>query len=132
MPNAQSYRVEYIGEGPNAAYNMITVLSPFVTLENLVPQTPYKYTVTALYGPENTAEVTQGVFTTHNVCKAHVFRNLGNQLQQVTNSTPAPEGAVSELGRLDLRVGRIADVQVHSDADTLYVSKILTGDETPR
>lgn len=36
------------------------------------------------------------------------------------------------VGRLDLRIGKIVDVQKHPDADALYVSKINCGEDNPR
>jgi len=37
-----------------------------------------------------------------------------------------------DVGRLDLRVGKIVDVQKHPDADALYLEKIDCGEEKPR
>lgn len=37
-----------------------------------------------------------------------------------------------DVGRLDLRVGRIVDVQKHPDADSLYLEKIDCGETNPR
>lgn len=37
-----------------------------------------------------------------------------------------------DVGRLDLRVGKIIEVQKHPDADSLYVSKISCGEDKPR
>ncbi|XP_017768970.1 PREDICTED: aminoacyl tRNA synthase complex-interacting multifunctional protein 1 [Nicrophorus vespilloides] len=44
---------------------------------------------------------------------------------------PAPEAPV-DVGRLDLRVAKIEDVQRHPDADSLYLLKINCGEEKPR
>jgi hypothetical protein len=65
---AQSYRVEYVGDSPSSGYNMITVTSSAVTLSDLLPKTPYKYTVTALKPDGSSEVVSQGVFTTYMVC----------------------------------------------------------------
>ncbi|KAH8416018.1 hypothetical protein KR222_006420, partial [Zaprionus bogoriensis] len=43
----------------------------------------------------------------------------------------APEAPV-DVGRLDLRVGRIVEVGRHPDADSLYLEKIDCGEATPR
>ncbi|XP_071051664.1 aminoacyl tRNA synthase complex-interacting multifunctional protein 1 [Onthophagus taurus] len=43
----------------------------------------------------------------------------------------APELPV-DVGRLDLRIAKIEDVQKHPDADTLYVLKINCGEDKPR
>lgn len=37
-----------------------------------------------------------------------------------------------DIGRLDLRIGKVVDVQKHPDADSLYVLKISCGEENPR
>lgn len=37
-----------------------------------------------------------------------------------------------DIGRLDLRIAKIEDIQKHPDADTLYVLKINCGEEKPR
>jgi len=37
-----------------------------------------------------------------------------------------------DVGRLDLRIGKVVDIQRHPDADTLYVLKINVGEENPR
>lgn len=37
-----------------------------------------------------------------------------------------------DIGRLDLRVGRIVDIQKHPDADSLYLEKIDVGEAAPR
>ncbi|CAG9768782.1 unnamed protein product [Ceutorhynchus assimilis] len=48
----------------------------------------------------------------------------------------APKEAAAELpvdvGRLDLRIGKVLDVQRHPDADSLYVLKINCGEDKPR
>lgn len=37
-----------------------------------------------------------------------------------------------DVGRLDLRIAKVEDVQKHPDADTLYVLKINCGEDKPR
>lgn len=37
-----------------------------------------------------------------------------------------------DIGRLDLRIGKVEDVQRHPDADALYVLKINCGEDKPR
>lgn len=39
---------------------------------------------------------------------------------------------VIDIGRLDLRVGKIVEVSKHPDADTLYLEKIDVGEAQPR
>lgn len=43
-----------------------------------------------------------------------------------------PSEAPIDVGRLDLRVGKVEDVQRHPDADTLYLLKINCGEDKPR
>lgn len=45
---------------------------------------------------------------------------------------PVPVEAEVDIGRLDLRVGRIIEVSKHPDADSLYVEKIDLGEPNPR
>lgn len=46
-------------------------------------------------------------------------------------AAPVPELPV-DIGRLDLRIAKVEDVQRHPDADSLYVLKINCGEEKPR
>lgn len=56
--------------------------------------------------------------------------------EKPTSSVPAAAAATDEapidVGRLDLRVGRIVEVALHPDADSLYVEKIDCGEASPR
>lgn len=45
---------------------------------------------------------------------------------------PAAEEPPVDVGRLDLRIGKVEDVERHPDADSLYVLKINSGEEKPR
>lgn len=44
---------------------------------------------------------------------------------------PSPELPI-DIGRLDLRIAKVVDVQKHPDADSLYVLQINCGEEKPR
>lgn len=48
------------------------------------------------------------------------------------SATTASDEAPIDVGRLDLRVGRIVDISLHPDADSLYVEKIDCGEANPR
>lgn len=52
------------------------------------------------------------------------------------NAAPANDKAAAEapidIGRLDLRIGKIIEVQKHPDADSLYLEKIDCGEPQPR
>lgn len=52
--------------------------------------------------------------------------------KKVKEQKPAAEEPPVDVGRLDLRIGKVEDVQRHPDADTLYVLKINCGEEKPR
>lgn len=43
-----------------------------------------------------------------------------------------PSGEMTELSRLEIRVGRCVEVSKHPDADSLYVEKVDFGEEEPR
>lgn len=49
-----------------------------------------------------------------------------------TAAVVAVEEAPVDIGRLDLRVGKIIEVMKHPDADSLYVEKIECGEARPR
>lgn len=43
-----------------------------------------------------------------------------------------PTDDIIDVGRLDLRIGKIVDVKKHPDADSLYVEQIDCGEANPR
>ena len=50
-----------------------------------------------------------------------------------TSAEPAAAGEVTELSRLEIRVGKIVEVSKHPEADSLYVEKVDVGEpEGPR
>lgn len=55
----------------------------------------------------------------------------GEAKPKAAKPAPEPEREI-DASRLDLRVGRIIDVQKHPDADSLYVEQIECGEEKPR
>lgn len=50
---------------------------------------------------------------------------------EAAEKAPAAEEVV-DISRLDLRIGRIVEVQKHPDADALYLEKIDVGEDKPR
>jgi len=48
------------------------------------------------------------------------------------NNKPGAEPAKVDVSRLDLRIGHIKEIQLHPDADSLYLEQIDVGEETPR
>lgn len=55
----------------------------------------------------------------------------GKDKAQNAKSIPA-DSLTIDASRLDMRVGRIVDVQPHPDADTLFVETVDVGEATPR
>lgn len=47
-------------------------------------------------------------------------------------STTANDEAPVDIGRMDLRIGKIVEIQKHPDADALYLEKIDVGEDKPR
>lgn len=47
-------------------------------------------------------------------------------------SEPDPKDEEIHFGRLDIRVGKIIDVEKHPNADSLYVEKVDVGEGKPR
>lgn len=60
----------------------------------------------------------------------HTSSFVHNTSSTPTKSKGAPLPA--SIGSLDIRVGKILEVQKHPDADLLYVEKIDVGEEQPR
>ncbi|XP_050090614.1 aminoacyl tRNA synthase complex-interacting multifunctional protein 1 [Anopheles aquasalis] len=56
----------------------------------------------------------------------------GEGKQPATAASAAAEEPPIDVGRLDMRVGRIVEVSRHPDADSLYVEKIDCGEANPR
>lgn len=50
---------------------------------------------------------------------------------EAAEKAPTAEEVV-DISRLDLRIGRIVEVQKHPDADALYLEKIDVGEDKPR
>eukprot|EP00049_Salpingoeca_infusionum_P014055 m.261930 g.261930 ORF g.261930 m.261930 type:complete len:232 (-) comp15583_c1_seq2:285-980(-) len=60
-----------------------------------------------------------------------------SRIAMVSNSGANVDGEVAQpksphIGRLDLRVGHINQVQRHENADTLYVQQVVVGEAEPR
>lgn len=51
-------------------------------------------------------------------------------------AAPIPATSIDEapvdIGRIDLRIGKIVEIQKHPDADSLYVEQIDLGEDKPR
>ncbi|CAM9899854.1 unnamed protein product, partial [Phaeothamnion confervicola] len=47
-------------------------------------------------------------------------------------AAPAPAGEVTELSRLEIRIGKIVEIGRHPDAEALYVEKVNVGEPEPR
>lgn len=53
-------------------------------------------------------------------------------MDQVVDISDAAADDAVDVGRLDLRVGRIVKCEKHPDADALYVEQIDIGESAPR
>lgn len=57
----------------------------------------------------------------------------GKEPKTKDKSAGAPsEDVVTDVRKLDFRIGKIIDINRHPDADTLYVEKIDCGEQNPR
>lgn len=96
-----------------------TVAHPYVNLHNLRPGTEYEAHVS---GPTLDTRV---VFTT---TATATDKAASADLASSEDSVP-----LTELSRLEIRVGKIVECEPHPDADTLYVEKVDIGEsEGPR
>lgn len=59
-------------------------------------------------------------------------KNKEQKKQGGKSSAATPVDDVVDIGRLDLRIGRIIHCEKHPDADALYVEKIDVGESEPR
>lgn len=50
----------------------------------------------------------------------------------IVEKAPAAFEAPIDVGRLDLRIGKIVEIEKHPDAESLYVEKIDCGEAAPR
>lgn len=61
------------------------------------------------------------------------FRTVAIAESPITDeSTAAIELPLTEISRLEIRVGKIIECEKHPDADSLYVEKVDIGEEEPR
>lgn len=59
-------------------------------------------------------------------------RNIGRSFCTAgdeTTADDAPKGEFTELSRLEIRVGKIVEIDTHPEADTLFVEKVDVGEE---
>eukprot|EP00842_Homolaphlyctis_polyrhiza_P006459 jgi/Hompol1/6814/HPOL_005090-RA len=60
-----------------------------------------------------------------------VFRNDPELIKLTEEAYPTPKPKLTtEISRLDIRVGRVLEVQLHPERDNLYVEKIDLGEES--
>lgn len=93
------------------------VAHPRVDLRGLKPGTPYDVRVTGDGFDCSTS------FTTVATAQAPAAVGDGDGAQELP---------LTELSRLEIRVGKIIECEKHPDADTLYVEKVDVGEEEPR
>lgn len=76
----------------------------------------------------DTTNLSQNVTETANDTKPKKEKKPKETKQKLPTSEEPP----IDIGRLDLRIAKVEDVQKHPDADSLYVLKINCGDDKPR
>ncbi|CAN8062072.1 unnamed protein product [Agarophyton chilense] len=115
--------------GPSSAFTVLyapvgasfrsrrVVAHPRVNLIGLRPGVPYEVQVT---GNGFDASTT---FTTNATAQSP---------GPVDTEGGSPELPMTEVSRLEIRVGKIVQCEKHPDADSLYVEKIDVGEEEPR
>lgn len=119
LPARASYLVEYGHDG--LASRRVTARSSAL-LRNLTPGADYWVRVRAA---ATNAELATGRLTT--ACAEPSAAVAGESAGE-----SAPELPLTELSRLEMRVGRIVSVEPHPDADSLYVERIDVGEGEPR
>ncbi|CAM9905825.1 unnamed protein product, partial [Scytosiphon promiscuus] len=113
-----SYSVRWFEEANPAVFDQaIASLQTRLLLSNLSPATSY-------------------VAVARRTGAGVVAGEDGDGEREVRFSTPEAEGNASgemtELSRLEIRVGRCVDVKKHPDADSLYVETVDFGEAEPR
>lgn len=105
--------------GPQGARHssLRTVAHSFVHLRGLRPGMEYAADI-----KDNTTGTTETITFTTNMS--------GDDLQPATQTEQAEE--MTELSRLEIRVGKILSCEKHPDADSLYVEQVDVGEEEPR
>lgn len=114
-PSKAVYTVFYAPKGDKFRSRR-TVAHPNVSLRSLSPGLLYNIHVT---GP--TFDYTTSFTTVATAAKADP--SVANDL---------PEAPLTELSRLEIRVGKVVECEKHPDADSLYVEKVDVGEEHPR
>lgn len=117
-PAPARYVVNYKSEGADI-HSLRTVTHPFVVLHNLRPGLSYTASIST-----STSFQTALTFTTPSATAGAPDAGAA--------STEVPEAPLTELSRLEIRVGRIVDIARHPDADTLYVEQVDVGEPEPR
>lgn len=119
-PGRAAYIIEYGREGLSS--RRVTA-RPQAKLRNLTPGADYWVRVR---GAATSAELATAQLTT--MCA----EPSPSAAVAADAAEPVPELPLTELSRLEMRVGRIVSVERHPDADSLYVEKIDVGEEEPR
>lgn len=110
------YRITY-GPSGSLAASLRSTFRPSVQLRNLRPGVAYDVHVAPNVGAAS--------FTT-----ASADAPAGGGAVGTTEAVP--ELPLTELSRLEVRVGRVVECEKHPEADTLYVEKVDVGEEEPR
>lgn len=119
-PARISYVLEY---GRGAVISRRATLQQRIQLRNLSSGTLYGLRVRRA---DTGAEVATGSVLTQMQCTP-----ISETSSEAPAGTPV-EAPMTELSRLEVRVGVIVSVERHPDADSLYVEQIDVGEESPR
>lgn len=107
-----TFAIHYRPQGSKTPHSLRTVAHPHVRLNNLRPGTPYEAEITSTTGTSQSV-----IFTTTKMSE---------------ETTVIEEAPMTELSRLEIRVGKIVGCEKHPDADSLYVEQVDVGEEQPR
>lgn len=113
-PTASPYTVFYAPIGAKFRSRRV-VAHPRVALKGLHPGTSYDVQV-----------IGEGFDASTN------FTTVANAEAPTTTDDAQVQAPLTELSRLEMRVGKIIECDKHPDADTLYVEKVDVGEEEPR
>lgn len=109
------FKVHYHPVSRPEISSLRTVTRGFVKLSGLQPGTEYLASIRSLEHGER-----------------HELKFQTTASASVAENTEVQEdtGEMTELSRLEIRVGKITEVSKHPDADSLYVEKVDIGEET--
>ncbi|CAL8078872.1 unnamed protein product [Calicophoron daubneyi] len=108
-------------------YKIPSFPSAVPEIPDTTPHLPEKETIVAPRG-ENTAEATNAKTGAPLSTEPKRPRQAGCAKKEANKGGKPQADAPIDVGRLDMRVGRIMEVSKHPDADSLYVEKVDLGE----